>query len=62
MPLHAYGVDSLLAVELRNFFAKELNDAVAIFDIMGGSSFEALGMTVAKKSLFCPASWRTIEG
>ena len=55
-PLHAYGVDSLLAVELRNYFAKELSADVAIFDITGSSSFEAVGMTVARKSQFCPLS------
>lgn len=57
-PLHAYGVDSLLAVELRNYFAKEFNANVAIFDITGGSSFETVGMTVARKSQFCSASLR----
>ena len=35
-PLYAYGVDSLLAVELRNWFGKEIGAEVAIFDIMGG--------------------------
>ena len=44
-PLHAYGVDSLLTVELRNYFAKELNADVAIFDITDGSSFEAVSLT-----------------
>lgn len=51
-PLHAYGVDSLLAVELRNYFAKELSADVAIFDIMGGMSIDAVSVTVAKKSAF----------
>ncbi|MCJ1386254.1 hypothetical protein MMC17_009380 [Xylographa soralifera] len=39
-PLHKYGVDSLLAVELRNYFAKELSADVAIFDIMGAASID----------------------
>ena len=60
-PLHVYGVDSLLAVELRSFFAKELNADVPIFDITGGSSFETVGMIVAKKSQFCPASLKISE-
>jgi hypothetical protein len=34
-PLHAYGVDSLLAVELRNWFRKVLSSDFAVFDIMG---------------------------
>ena len=57
--LHAYGVDSLLAVELRNFFTKELGADVAIFEIMGGASFETVSGTVARKSQFCTAEWRT---
>ncbi|MCJ1389859.1 hypothetical protein MMC18_002716 [Xylographa bjoerkii] len=54
-PLHKYGVDSLLAVELRNYFAKELSADVAIFDLMGGPSIDAVSMTVAKKSAFWSA-------
>ncbi len=50
-PLHAYAVDSLLAVELRNWFAKEFQADVAIFEIMGAASFLAVGEIVARKSL-----------
>jgi hypothetical protein len=46
-PLHAYGVDSLLAVELRNWFAKEVRADVAVFDIMGGSSIVSVGALAA---------------
>lgn len=60
-PLHAYGVDSLLAVELRNYFAKELGADVAIFDLMGGASFAAVGMTVASRSKYRQASWTAVE-
>ena len=56
-PLHAYGVDSLLAVELRNWFAKELAADVAIFDIMGGVSIAGVGVTVAGKSGFRGVGW-----
>lgn len=51
-PLHAYGVDSLLAVELRNYFAQELSADVAIFDHMSGPSIDAESLTVAKESTF----------
>ena len=51
-PLHAYGVDSLLAVELRNFFAKELGADIAVFDITSASSFEAVSMIVARRSSY----------
>ena len=49
-PLHAYGVDSLLAIELRNYFARDFCAEVAIFDIMGASSFEAVSAIVEVKS------------
>ena len=51
-PLHAYGVDSLLAIELRNWFAKLFHADVAVFDITGQRSIEALiGYTVEKREL-----------
>ena len=60
-PLHAYGVDSLLAVELRNWFAKEMNADVAIFTIMGGSSIAAVSATVASLSKHRHAAWKEHE-
>ena len=56
-PLHAYGVDSLLAVELRNWFAKEMVADIAIFNIMGAASIASLSGLVAAKSQFRQASW-----
>ena len=55
-PLHSYGVDSLLAVELRNWFAKEFKADVAIFDIMGAENIAKVGDLVAERSL-----WRKWE-
>ena len=49
-PPHVYGVDSLLAVELRNWFATVWKADVAVFDITGQVSIAALGGTVARKS------------
>lgn len=37
-PLHLYGVDSLVAVELRSWFAKEMGAGVAVFDFMWSGS------------------------
>ena len=49
--MHAYGVDSLVAVELRNWFSQVLEADVAVFEILGeGRSFEDLGTLVAGKS------------
>jgi hypothetical protein len=49
-PLHAYGVDSLLAVELRNWFSKVFRADVAIFDITGPMSIEQVAEDAASKS------------
>ncbi|KAF2106034.1 hypothetical protein BDV96DRAFT_607692 [Lophiotrema nucula] len=48
-PMHAHGVDSLVAVELRNWFLKVLKTDVPIFEILGGGAIEALGASVAEK-------------
>ncbi|KAF2468466.1 reducing type I polyketide synthase [Lindgomyces ingoldianus] len=56
-PLHAYGVDSLLSVELRSWFAKEVKADVAVFEIMGGASMEAVGRVVAAKSAYRQPGW-----
>ncbi|KAK3302901.1 putative polyketide synthase [Chaetomium strumarium] len=50
-PLHVYGVDSLVAVELRNWFLQGLKVDVAVFEILGGSTCETIGRGVAEKVL-----------
>jgi hypothetical protein len=49
-PMHAYGMDSLVAVELRNWFKWKLKAEVAVFEILGNATFEDIGMLVAGKS------------
>ncbi|KAK2612526.1 hypothetical protein QQS21_001464 [Conoideocrella luteorostrata] len=56
-PLHSYGVDSLLAVEIRSWFAKEFKSDVAVFEIMGGSNFAAVAKIVITKSKSKQATW-----
>ncbi|KAI0889175.1 putative polyketide synthase [Annulohypoxylon maeteangense] len=48
-PLHTYGVDSLIAVELRNWFMKTAKVDVSVFQILSGSSAMELGQSVAEK-------------
>ena len=55
--MHQYGVDSLVAIELRNWFAKKLGADVAVFDILGGSTFAGIGLLAAGRSEFRQASW-----
>lgn len=49
-PLHAYGVDSLVAVELRSWIAKELKSEVSVFDMTNASSISQVATTAAEKS------------
>ncbi|KAL8720893.1 MAG: hypothetical protein Q9225_002311 [Loekoesia sp. 1 TL-2023] len=41
-PLSAYGLDSIVAVEFRKWFFKSLTVDVALFDILGAKSIDAL--------------------
>ncbi|PLN79543.1 hypothetical protein BDW42DRAFT_172734 [Aspergillus taichungensis] len=49
-PIHHYGVDSLAAVELRNWFGRELRADIAIFDILGGASIASVVALAVGKS------------
>ena len=56
-PLHHYGVDSLLAVEVRTWIAKTFVADVPVFEIMGGATFTAVSLSVARKSKLKRAEW-----
>ncbi|XP_044723776.1 KR domain-containing protein [Hirsutella rhossiliensis] len=49
-PNHNYGVDSLVAVELRNWIAKNFAANMSVFEITGGKSVAALAELVTRKS------------
>lgn len=49
-PIHAFGIDSLIALELRYWIARELRVETSIFDIMQAESLEELAGTVAARS------------
>ncbi|KAI9695597.1 MAG: Type I Iterative PKS [Bogoriella megaspora] len=51
-PVHTFGVDSLVAVELRFWFASEIKADVSVFNILGNNSIAKLGMLAAEKSEF----------
>lgn len=54
--LPSYGLDSLIAVELRNWIAKELRAPVQIFELMSPLSLGELASMVAKRSELVPAA------
>ncbi|KAF9872901.1 hypothetical protein CkaCkLH20_09764 [Colletotrichum karsti] len=49
-PLSSYGVDSLMAVELRNWIRRDFAAPLAVFDIMGGTPISAVGELVVSRS------------
>ncbi|KAE8353621.1 hypothetical protein BDV28DRAFT_164846 [Aspergillus coremiiformis] len=49
-PLHEYGVDSLIAVEVRSWFSKELQADIAVFDIMGRATVTSLAQLAIGRS------------
>lgn len=49
-PLHSFGVDSLGAVEVRNWMRKQFAADVPVSEIMSGSTVLAVGELVAKVS------------
>ncbi|KAG0160284.1 hypothetical protein PDIDSM_7811 [Penicillium digitatum] len=49
MPLSHYGVDSLVAVELRNWLVAQSGCEMSIFDVMGSASLSALADKIADR-------------
>jgi NADP-dependent 3-hydroxy acid dehydrogenase YdfG/aryl carrier-like protein len=48
--LEAYGVDSLVALELRNWMTREMGADVAIFELLGGTTLVDIGKIITSKS------------
>ncbi|KAB8270078.1 reducing type I polyketide synthase [Aspergillus minisclerotigenes] len=49
-PIASYGVDSLLAVDIRSWFRKVFQANVPTYEILNGTSFASLGTMVANRS------------
>ena len=53
-PLHSYGIDSLVGVEIANWVFKETKVSVTVFDILATQSISSFARNVAEKSPFVP--------
>lgn len=53
-PLHSYGMDSLLAVEIRTWILLNLQAELSLFDVLGGGSIHALADRIAGISKAVP--------
>lgn len=49
-PTSAFGIDSLIAVELRNWFQKEMKAEIPVFEILQANSLQTLAYKVTEKS------------
>ncbi|KAI1771759.1 putative polyketide synthase [Hypoxylon cercidicola] len=49
-PMYSYGVDSLSAIELRNWVGQTFNVDLPVFEILGGATFASAGMSIARKA------------
>ena len=54
-PMHGYGVDSLVAIEVRNWIFKELKSQVSVFDILSAVPITQLAVKIAEKSTLISA-------
>ena len=59
--LDAYGVDSLVAVEIGIWFKTTMEATLPIFDILGKNSIRALAMVVVEKSSLVPDRFEEAE-
>jgi acyl transferase domain-containing protein/NADPH:quinone reductase-like Zn-dependent oxidoreductase/NADP-dependent 3-hydroxy acid dehydrogenase YdfG len=57
-PLHHYGVDSLVAVEVRSWIMREVKSDVSLFEILDDKPISQLAGSLAAKSKFLPRELR----
>ena len=55
-PVGAYGMDSLISVELRNWMSVQLEAAIQQFELMGAKSIQELAGMAAERSRLVPAA------
>ncbi|KAJ5708778.1 polyketide synthase [Penicillium malachiteum] len=51
-PFHAHESDSLVAVDMKNWFVNEIGMNFTVFDIMGNTPIKQMGVMAAEKSRF----------
>jgi hypothetical protein len=57
-PMYQFGVDSLVAIEIRNWFAKKLNADVAVFDILSESTIKEVAILAVRRSSYRKTEWK----
>lgn len=54
LPTSSYGVDSLVAAELRNWCTMEVKAAMSVFELLDAKPMNQLALDIAKKSAIVP--------
>ncbi|KAH8430928.1 uncharacterized protein LDX57_008592 [Aspergillus melleus] len=54
-PVHTYGVDSLVAIDLKNWFNREIGAPIDVFDLTGNMALDQLIAMAVRRSQFCQA-------
>lgn len=55
--MDSFGVDSLIALEVRNWLAKEIRADLAVYEILGDVKLIDIGMAASRKTDFQQAHW-----
>jgi aryl carrier-like protein len=51
-PVHTFGIDSLVAIDLKNWFAREIGADVQVFNLLGNHSLGEVATQAAQSSRF----------
>jgi acyl carrier protein len=60
-PVDSYGIDSLMAVQLRAWIGEKMKADVTLFDILNAESIQALALKISRSSQLVPQKVRGIE-
>lgn len=55
-PMYRYGVDSLVALEVRNWISKEMQSSVALLEVLAAVPMKVFAATIAEKSKILTSS------
>ena len=58
-PVSSYGVDSLVAAEMRNWCFRDLKADISVFELLSGNSITMLADQIVNRSALVPSG---IEG
>ena len=55
--VESYGMDSRVAVELRNWLAEEIDADIAVLEMLGAATLDGMRMVAATKRSLRQPSW-----